>query len=285
MANIRFISSSNVSFDLLSFEYAKLEKANFHKIKWVPDVTVKQYGTIVNRFKKDPQIFDCTFKFKGSPAQRKQQIDDLMFQTEYDVSHLKTGRIYWNNQYIDCYMNVHDTHPVENGSNYTEIIAQFYCPYPFWIENLFVEIRPSESSVEGLPENVKNYNPRYGYEYAYPYAPTAITLTVDSALDCNFLAVCYGPVSEVAFTVGGHLYKVNRSLRSGQLLIIDTRDSTPLEERCFIQNENGTTENVFDDRDVSSSIFKKFPSGPVVINYSRTYGIDFYVFQERSAPI
>ena len=151
--------------------------------------------------------------------------------------------------------------------------------------HLFVEIRPSEASTSGLPENVKNYNPRYGYEYAYPYAPTALSFEVDSALDCNFQAVCYGPVSEVSFSVNGYIYKVNRSLRGGQVLVIDSRDTTPIEKRCYILNENGTTENVFDDRDTSNSIFKKFPSGPIVINYSRTFGIDFYVFQERSAPI
>ena len=80
MANIKYVSSSNVEFNLLSFEFAKLKTANFHKVKWTPEVEQKQFGVKVNRFTKSAQIFDCTFYFKGDAAQRKQQIDDFIFQ-------------------------------------------------------------------------------------------------------------------------------------------------------------------------------------------------------------
>ena len=147
-------------------------------------------------------------------------------------------------------------------------------------------IRPSDSSTEGLPDDVKRYVPCYGYPYAYPYAKTATYIDVSSALDSNFMAIVYGPVSDhVQFTINGNVYQVNRSLRTGQLMIIDTRDTTPLEERCYILHANGRKENVFDDRAVNSSIFKKIPAGNVIINYDRTFGIDFYIFQERSGPI
>lgn len=288
MANIRFISSANVTFDLLDFNYAKLKTANFHVVSWVPEVEKKQFGEKVNRFTKKPQIFECTFYFKGDAARRKQQIDDFIYQTEQDCARISPGRIYWNEQYIEVYFNFHDTHPVDAGATWTEIKGQFYAPFPFWTQEQTLIIRPSGQSQEGFPENVKGYPESrsfvYGYEYAYPYAETAVLIDVDTAIPSDFKAVVYGPANFVQFFVSGHKYQVNYALRSGQYMVIDSRDTTPMNRKCIVVNENGSIINVFDYRDPTSLLFKKIPNGSVVLNYSRTYGIDFTVFQERSAP-
>ena len=288
--NLQYVSSSNVSFNLYAFDSAKLEKANFHKVSWTPETISKQFGTRINRFTKGPQTFDCTFKFKGDPAQRKQQIDDFIFQTEKDIADQKPGRICWNEQYIEVYFISHDTHAVDSGMNWTEIVGQFYAPFPFWIEEQTLIIRPSESSSSGLPADVKGYPTdrsfKYGYTYSYPYAKNAVSFTADSALPSDFKAVIYGPVqTNVSFNIAGHTYQVNYTLRSGQIMIIDTRDYIPMDERCYVLNENGTTTNVFDYREPTSLLFVKIPSGEQVINYARSYGIDLTIFQERSAPI
>ena len=288
MANIKYVSSSNVEFNLLSFEFAKLKTANFHKVKWTPEVEQKQFGVKINRFTKSAQTFDCTFYFKGDAAQRKQQIDDFIFQTEQDCSRLKLGRIYWDEQYIDVFFNSHDTHPVDSGMNWTEIQGQFYAPFPFWIDEQTLIIRPSESSVKGYPENVKGYpldrSLVYGYEYAYPYASTAVVIDVDTPISSDFMAIAYGPTNQVQFFIAGHKYQVNYALRNGQYMVIDTRDTTPMNRRAYVMNENGTIVNVFDYRDPTSLLFEKIPNGSVVLDYDRTFGIDLTIFQERSAP-
>lgn len=68
-------------------------------------------------------------------------------------------------------------------------------------------------------------------------------------------------------------------------LCANSRDSTPASERCIVVNENGTTINVFDYRNPNSLLFQKVPNGEIVLNYSRTFGIDLTLYQERSAPI
>ena len=67
-------------------------------------------------------------------------------------------------------------------------------------------------------------------------------------------------------------------------MVIDTRDTTPMNRRAYVMNENGTIVNVFDYRDPTSLLFEKIPNGSVVLNYDRTFGIDLTIFQERSAP-
>lgn len=282
MANIKYVSSRGVEFNLLSFESAKLKDANFHKIEWIPETIVKQFGVTISRFTKNPQIFDCTFKFRGSPSNRKTLIDAFMYECEYDLAHQSAGRLYWNSQYIDCFFNTSDTHP---DGYYTEIKGSFYCPYPNWTEEQTLIIRPSDATEEGIPDYAKRYNPAYPYPYGYAYAKTATFFSINSPLDCNFKAVIYGATPSVSFNISGNTYTVNHSLRVGQIMVIDSRDTTPIEDKCYILNENGTKTNVFDYRDPSTSLFKKIPSGNGVFNYPRTYGIDLTIFQERSAPI
>lgn len=279
---LTYISSRGTVFNLHDFQSAKLYEANFHKVEWIPETIKHQFGTTIMRFTKDALIFDVSFRFKGSYDQRKQQIDDLMFAAEYDVSHQKLGRICWNDEYIQVYFNVSDTHPTDEG--YTEIEGEFYAPYPFWIEEQRVQIRPSEEYEGGYPENVKGYDPSYPYEYAYPYAKTSTIITVDSALDSNFRATIYGPTNDVTFSINSHVYKINHALRTGQIMVLDTRQNIPLTDKIYIINEDGTRKNVFDYRDPDSDVFAKIPNGSVIINYTRTYGIDFDIYQERSAP-
>jgi hypothetical protein len=288
MPNIKYVSSDGVEFNLLSFDSTKLKKADFHKVSWAPETLAKQYGTVINRFTKSAQTYDCTFYFKGNAADRKTKIDDFIYQTEKDIAVLKPGRIYWDEQYIEAYLTVHDTHPVDDGKLWTEIVGQFYCAYPFWIEEKTLIIRPSEQSTSGLPDNVKGFPEDrsfvYGYEYAYPYAGTAVAFTADSALSSNFRAIIYGPCTDVQFFIAGHKYKIDYGLRNEQYMVIDTRDYLAIEDRCYVVSENGSHLNVFDYRDPESLLFHKIPPGPNVLNYARTYGIDLTLFQERSAP-
>lgn len=289
MANLYYLSSRGKKFNLLSFESAKLQTAKFHSVAWNPEVIKRRFGSRVSRMTKDSQTFPCTFKFKGNPAQRKQQIDSFIYETEWDCFHETPGRIYWNDQYIDVFLTVHDTYPDGLGLSYTTLEASFFAPYPFWIEELLITLRPSGGSTGEFAADVKGYpatrSYRYGYTYSYPYSPLATYFDVDSPLDAEFMAVCYGPANNVTFYINGHKYQVNRTLRANQVMIIDTREITPPEKRCYIIYENGTEVNCFNDRAVDSPLFTPISGGSAVINYSRGFGIDLTIFQERSAPV
>ena len=289
MVNLIYVSHNDVSFDLHDFASAKLEKANFHKVSWVPETIQKQYGTVVNRFTKNAQTFDCTFKFKNDPDQRKTQIDDLIFQTESDIANNSPGRIYWNNQYIDVFLCVHDCHPVDSGMTWTEVVGQFYAPFPFWIEEKNYQIDPDEDFPGYFAPDVKGYpsdrNISYAYTYSYPLSGNSGTFTVDSPLESDFRAVIYGPVnSQVRIIIDGSNYQVNYPLRMGQKMVVDSRDILPISKKCYVINEDASTTNVFDYRDPNSLIFKKIPPGTVNVTFAEPYKVDFTLFQERSAP-
>lgn len=141
MVDLKYISSNGIEFDLHDFDSAKLFKADFHNVAWKPEVVKKQYGTTVTRFTKEPQKYPCTFRFKGDPAKRKTQIDTFIFECENDVAKQQPGRIVWNRQYIQGYFNQHDCYPIESGMTWTELEAEFYAPFPFWVEEQFYSIK------------------------------------------------------------------------------------------------------------------------------------------------
>lgn len=289
MANIRYISSNGIEFNLLDFDSAKLEKADFHKIKWTYESTKRRFGITINEFKKDAQKFDCTFKFKGDPAQRKIQIDAFMFEIETDVALNKPGRIYWDTQYIEVYFNDHDTYPVDAGQTWTEIKGTFLAPYPFWIEEETYHVDPVDPGMLPQRDDNKGYpldrNISYAYTYSYPYTGNSGTFFIDSPIGADFRITVYGPVSDfMSVTVANHLYKVDYPLRAGQKMILDTRDTLPIDEKCYVVNENETITNVFDYRDPSSLLFERLPGGEVNIYADKPYKFDITLFVERSAP-
>lgn len=291
MVNLKYISSNGKEFDLHDFDSAKLFKADFHKVEWTPEVTQKQYGTTINRFKKPAQKYDCTFRFKGDQVQRKTQIDDFIFETENDIAKVTPGRIYWNNQYIEVYFDSHDCYPIDSGIAWTELEGIFYAPFPFWLEDVMIHIDPEASYDQGgvLPEDVKGYplnrDISYAYTYSYPYDGSSGVIFVDSPIGADFSVVVYGPVSGVKINIAGNNYQINYPLRLGQRLIVDSRDTLKLDKKCYVINEDETETNVFDYRDPTSSLFKRIPGGNVVIYSNTPYKMDLTVYLERSAPI
>lgn len=289
MVDLKYISSNGVEFDLHDFDSAKLFKADFHKVKWTPEVVKKQYGTSIIRFTKDPQKYPCTFRFKGDPAQRKTQIDNFIFATENDIAKQMPGRIMWNQQYIQVYFNEHDCYPIDSGMTWTEMEGTLYAPFPFWVEEQYYEIRKGEEP-GWIPEDAKGYPPdrgfKYGYTYSYRFGSGATPYFIDTPFGADYSSVIYGPAPNgVQFIVNDHLYRVNYPLRRGQRLVVDSRDSVSIDLKCIVINEDGSIINVFDYRDPQSSLFERMPGGAGVIYGYGDYDIDITLFLERSAPI
>lgn len=292
MVNLRYVSSNGIEFDLHDFDSAKLLKADFHSVNWVPETVERQYGTTINRFKKNAQEFDCTFRFKGDPSKRKAQIDAFIFQIETDIANLSPGYLWWNDQYIAVYFDSHDCYPIDSGMGWTELKGKFYAPFPFWIEEVEIHIDPSggEYPEEWLPEDVKGYPSKrgfkYGYTYSYPYGINSGEFYIDSAFGADFKSVVYGPVTTgVQINLAGNNYQVDYPLLRGERLVVDSRDYLPIDDKCYVVRQNGDKVNVFDYRDPSSQLFKRMPGGYVTVYVPTLYKLDLTLFLERSAPI
>lgn len=285
MPKIYFKSSNGTIFDLRDFTGCKLKDADFHKYSWGRATTKKQYGEVLDRFTKDAQLYSAKIIFKGTPDQRRQQVEQFHFETERDIANQSVGRIYWNNDYIECYVIDSDTYPSDDNPLWTENEVTFYCPYPFWIEEKVIEITPSEESIISTDKGYRE-NDNWGYPYPYSYgtSPNVSHFYVDHYAPSDFKLIAYGPFYEMYVNISGNVYNVNYPIRANQYLTIDSRQSTPADRRCFVTSESGIKTNVFDYRNPDYPLFKKIPAGSNLINFVRDYGLQLTLYMERSEP-
>lgn len=279
--NVIYTSSNGASFNLLSFDDLKLEKADFHAYKWGKSVTARQIGERLNYFTKAAQTYKCTLLVNGSYERRRAKLEAFTQAIEYDIVHKTPGKLIWGSDYTWCYLIESDTKPRKNGSAYTERSVTAYCPYPYWIEEVTTLIQPS---TQGSRPTDKKYNPSYGYPYSYAYAPNAVFINVDHYNESAFKLIVYGPCTDVDINISGNIYKVDHPVLAGQYMVIDSRPDIPADRKCYVVSASGIIKNTFDYRDPQYKLMKPIPTGDVVVTFERTHAAELTLYLERSEP-
>lgn len=284
---ITYTSANGQTFDLRTFDGLKLETADFHKYGWTRNVTARQFGERLNYFMKKAQTYKCTILFNGSVQSRRLKIDEFHKAIEYDITHKTPGRIKWGLDYINCYITDSDTKPRDDGSAYTENDITIYCANPFWIEEVSTLILPTS---QGSRPTDKGYDKdrdvpnSYPYPYSYAYAKNAVFIHVDHFAPSPFKLVVYGPATDVNINISGNIYKVDHQILRNQYMVIDSRNDTPADRKCYLVSESGIITNMFDYRDPAYELFKPVPEGDVVITFDRTHSAELTLYLERSEP-
>jgi len=285
--NVTYTSSNGSTFELLTFDGLKLEKADFHKYSWGKKVSTRQFGERLLYFTKAAQTYKATILFKGAPAARREKINAFHAATEYDITHQTPGRITWGLDYIDCFIVDSDTAPRSDGASYTENQVTIYCPNPFWIEEMTTLIMPtthgSRATDKGYPADRTHPN-SYPYSYSYPYAPNAVFIHVDHYTESPFRLVVYGPATDVDINISGNIYKVDHQILNNQYMVIDSRSDIPADRKCYIVSESGIITNTFDYRDPAYELLKPVPAGDVIVTFDRTHSAELTLYLERSEP-
>lgn len=101
-----------------------------------------------------------------------------------------------------------------------------------------------------------------------------------TSIPSDFQMVIYGPCTDPAVTINGHIYQVFKTLGEGEYLVIDSRAHTVL-----IYRPAGIVENAYNARYKVHSIFEKISPGvnSVVRNSQFTMMITLYL--ERNEPV
>lgn len=283
MIEVLYRASSGNTYNLKMKRKMRLKTANFHKYGWTRDVSARRYGEILNRFTKDPQIYAATLMFVSGYEANREAIDELHADFERDIINQTPGRLIWGDCYIDCYAISSSTEPDANGL-WAKNDVEFYCPYPFWIQEKSVSILPLDEEEEA-DSTVKNYAPGYAYSYSYGARSIKVVTTLDYFGRSDFRMVAYGPFADLYVDIGGNVYNVNYPVAAGEYMVVDSRQSGLYKGQAYVVRANGEYINVFDYRNPLYSLFAKVPPGTISIMYPRTYGIDLTFFMERSEPI
>lgn len=278
--DVVYKSSTGNSYNLKLKNQLKIKTANFHKYAWKADTTSRRYGNAVNRWEKDAITYPVTLIFFGNHDDRAANIEDLHADFERDIITSSPGLLVWGDCYIECYAVSSSTYPHENGI-WTCNDVEFYCPYPFWIQEKTVSI--SEIADIPVSETDKQYPYQYSYSYSIGSGVPAQVLDYYAAMD--FRMIAKGSFSDLYVTINGHPYNINYSCNSNETMVIDTRTSGIYKGQAYVVDAEGNKINVFDYRNPLYSIFQKVEGEYITIQYPRTYDLEITFFMERSEPI
>ena len=285
MIQVLYQASSGNVYNLKFKRKMRLKTANFHKYGWTRDVSALRFGELLNRFTKDPQVYQATLMFVAGYDANREAVRALHEDFERDIIMQTPGRIIWGDCYIDCYVISSSTYPAENNLWATNDI-DIYCPNPFWIQEKSISISPSSGG------EIDYYTKRYAYTtwYMYPYSyaaeATKSTLALGYYGFSDVRIVAHGPFSAMYLSIGGNVYNVQYSCAEGEYMVVDTRQNGIYKGQAYVVTAGGQKVNVFDYRNPLYSLYEKVPPADhVSIDYSRTYGVDITFYMERSEPI
>ena len=273
MIVLKYIASSGNVYDLKSKEI-KTKTANYHTWAWKPVGVELKYGLRITDFTKDAAEYSTTLIFEGSCFDRKDLLDTLHEDFEYDIRNKTPGRIIWGECYIDCYITESNTEPTDKLS-WTENEINIYAPYPFWIRE---EKKSFTASSAPLFAQFLDFEFDFDYDYTPPTAGSSLWVR-DFPFASEFQMVVYGPVASPHILINGHVYEFYETLLAGEYAIIDSRKNTITKVTT-----SGQEINIFDKRNKNASIFENIPGGTLTVNWSGAFGFDLIIFEERSEP-
>lgn len=287
MIAITYTSSQGEVFDLMTSDIpgrsvvtTRVKEANFHKFSWEAEVTKKQFGERVERWKRPANVTSAVLMFQGSLDARKRALNAFHAAIDGDFIRKSPGRLTWNDWYINAYIRSSSTYPSE-GNARTLNEVEIYCPDPFWVTEQKVVIDP-ESGMD-IRSTDKTYDDAYAYPYSYRTAPGVPRFYLDHYAPCAIQAKIHGPVSSVNLMIGDAPFIVQHSVPAGAYMVIDTREGVEIDRHCYIVSGDTIT-NCFNDRDPSTQLIRKISPGFSKVRYQRTTRLELTIYKERSEP-
>ena len=276
---VTYTGSSGNTYDLKVKERLRIKEANFHQYSWSMDTTKQQYGVTVDSFRREPITYEATLIFTGTYEENKELLEALHADFERDILTNRQGKLAWGDYSIGTFVTASSTFP--NDDEQTQNDVSFYCPYPFWLQEKTITIykyTPTELETDK----------QYSYQYNYSYVSSqdrVVHFDTGHYAESDFRMVAYGPFSEFNVEINDDVKRIGYAVSAGEYMVIDSRRNGQYKGEAYVVKLDGTIVNVFDYRAPGYQLFKKVGAGIIDIDYSRSFGIDFTVFLERSEPI
>lgn len=265
---VKYINSSMESVEL-NGAGIKLRDANFFRKIWTPEKNNKRYNYI-----KEPLEYKMIIEVVGTFKFKRETLDKIFEVTEKDLISSKTGRLFFNDWYLNCNITESKTYPSESPIGMiSEMIV--FAEDAIWIKESTKQFFP-QSSVDvsdGLD---------YDFDYEFDYAPEQAGVErwyIDHYASSDFNMIIYGPCVDPKILINGYPHQIYTDLEESDYLIIDSRKHEITKHMA-----NGTTANLYNSRSFEHSVFEKIPCGDVVFNWPGNFGFDVTLFLERSEP-
>lgn len=215
-----------------------------------------------------PVIIACADPDEGVKA-----INDLMEIAEKDVLANEAGRFIVGDYYFKAYITASKKKKYSTRRGWIHADLTVVSDNPVWVK----ETSNTFSNTGG--EASQNLDFPFDFSYDFTSPNLVKTLINANFADVDFKITIYGEVDNPSITIGNHVYQVNCKVNSGEYLTIDSKAKA-----VYITEDDGDIVNHFADREKSSYIFQKIPSGELNVTWSGDFVFDVMLYEERSEP-
>lgn len=195
----------------------------------------------------------------------------------YDIERDVAGKIYIGDYYMNCF--IYESKSSEYTSpSHINMTLKVVSEDGIWHKEestLFLFDAEDDDS----EDDYRGYD--YGYDYGYGRPNANSEVVNDFGHDCSFKLIIYGPCENPTIAIGGHYYKVNKTLLANEHLIIT---STYTDKTIFLTQNNGTQVNCFADRNKESYVFQKIPKGVNNVVWDSSFQFEVILIDERGEP-
>ncbi|MDD3185952.1 MAG: hypothetical protein PHT76_11705 [Anaerostipes sp.] len=267
--NIYYKNNKNQVIYLSKWPIMLQNPEELYNYKW-------DYETKNNRissFESEVQEKSLELSFFADSKEEFEKIFNGLYEiTEYDIVQEIPGKLYINEQYMNCYIISEEITTFDYEMESIDTKIKVVTDEPKWLKGTMFTFRPLKRL---------NANLDYEYDYEYDYMADRIidSFENNSAFPCEFRLVIYGSCVFPSVFIGGHEYSLSITLEDNEYLVIDSIQKT------ITKYENdGTEDNIYNYRSRDSYIFEKIQNGTVSVLSDGEFGFDLTVFEERSKP-
>lgn len=223
--------------------------SDLHDYGWSATTRGSRIGAFTRSSKSRtlPIIIMCDSEEEGISKR------NTLFETfEKDVLAVQHGKIWIGDYYFRCYVIKSTKSDYQDSKRYMSMKLTLQTDFSYWVK-----------------ETEKRFNK----------ATTSGTLTNPSLAASNFMIRIKGACTNPSISIAGHSYTVNCSVGDGEVLTIDSTMKT-----IYTTKSDGTIVNNFNDRDKTSYIFEKIPTGENRIIMPGDFMFYVHLLDERSEP-
>lgn len=223
--------------------------SDLHDYEWSATTKGSRIGAFTRAATKKtlPIVIVCDTEGEGIDKRNK------LFETfEKDVLAVQHGKIIIGDYYFKCYVTKSTKSDYQKSERYMSLKLTLLTDFPYWVK-----------------------------EKRFHYAKTtaSATLTNSSLAASNFRLFINGACTNPSISIAGHTYRVRCSVGDGETLTIDSTT-----KQIYTKQSDGTIINNFNDRDKSSYIFEKIPTGNIAITKPNNFTLGIVLLDERSEP-
>lgn len=283
MLNFKYISSTGVEFDLLTFARLVTD-CNAFDYEYSPVTFGKRFGAKIYGFEMEYKKIEATFYVFGDD--RKEQINEMTAAFDYDVQNESIGTLICNGYSIPAYsIGASDASNNSSSLLWDTFKRVFICPYPFWSKQTFFKLFETSDTPPTFTD-IKDYLPvsedgkaDYQFDYMTNVGSTGRWYNNDLT-GSEWSLVINGYAENPVIHINDMIIALDLTIQQGETLTIDSRNKT-----LILTEANGFERNVFGNRDVSVDIFKRIPRGQVDVWWDSNFTWTITTYDERTAPL